>query len=247
MEPYQRFGPARVPYRGAAQIYYSTVTAMDVELGRLVTRLDELDLGEDTVILFSSDNGPEDIHIRNASHSGIGSPGPFRGRKRSLYEGGVRVPLIVRWPGQVPADRTDDESVLTAVDFLPTLCSLAGANVPGDDSADGEDVSDILTGTSRPRNRPIMWQWRFRVAGDPIHHSPILSIRDGSWKLLMNPDHSRVELYDITADHLELNNLASQEPEVVNRLSRIAVDWQTTLPEGPAHPAAGKVQHGWPE
>ena len=81
-------------------------------------------------ILFSSDNGPEDIHISNAGHSGVGSAGPFRGRKRSLYEGGVRVPFIVRWPGHVPAGRIDDTSVVAGCDFLPTLCKLAGARFP---------------------------------------------------------------------------------------------------------------------
>ena len=73
-----------------------------------------------TLILFSSDNGPEDIHIRNAGHSGVGSAGPFRGRKRSLYEGGVRVPFIVRWPGHVPAGEIDDTSVVAGCDLLPT-------------------------------------------------------------------------------------------------------------------------------
>ena len=87
---------------------------MDAELGRLFAKLDALQLSDNTIVLFTSDNGPEDIHIRNASHSGIGSPGAFRGRKRSLYEGGVRLPLILRWPGKVPAKRLDQQSVVRA-------------------------------------------------------------------------------------------------------------------------------------
>lgn len=247
MKPYRRFSPAGVPYNGAAQIFYSTVTAMDADLGRLFAKLDELKLADNTIVMFSSDNGPEDIHIRNAAHSGIGSPGPFRGRKRSLYEGGVRVPFIVRWPGKVPAGRIDEDSVVTAVDFLPTLCHLAGVELPKDYAGDGEDIGDILTGKFRERNKPILWEWRFRVHGYPVHHSPLLSIRDGNWKLLLNPDGSRVELYDITQDKLELNNVAGKQSDVVKRMSALATSWQTTLPKGPMDQAAGKVNYGWPK
>ncbi|MGH7127282.1 MAG: sulfatase family protein, partial [Planctomycetaceae bacterium] len=233
-------------YQGAAQIYYASVTALDAEIGRLLAKLDELKLAENTIVLFSSDNGPEDIHIRNASHSGIGSAGPFRGRKRSLYEGGVRVPLIVRWPGEVPAGRIDEESVVTAVDVLPTLGRLAGIELPNGHQGDGEDISDILRGQSRPRSTPICWEWRFRIAGDPVHHSPMLAIREGDWKLLMNPDRSRIELYNVPNDRMELKNLAHERPEVVERLSRQVLDWQKTLPEGPIDDQAGQIHYGWP-
>src|SRR6188472_575398 len=122
---------------------------MDRQIGRLLQAVDDLGLAESTVILFSSDNGPEVIHVSNAGHSGVGSAGPFRGRKRSLYEGGVRVPFLVRWPASVPAGRIDNSSVVAACDFLPTICKLAGATIPQDHSLDGEDIGDILRGTSR--------------------------------------------------------------------------------------------------
>jgi arylsulfatase A-like enzyme len=157
------------------------------------------------------------------------------------------VPFIVRWPKHVPAGRIDEESVLTAVDFLPTVCRLAGARLPADYRGDGEDVSDLLRGESRLRRRPLFWEWRFRVHGDPIHHSPILSIRDGDWKLLMNPDGSRVELYDIPRDRMELSNLADRHPAVVERLSDLLAEWQETLPDGPVDPGAGQVHYGWPK
>jgi N-acetylgalactosamine-6-sulfatase len=246
MEPYKKLGPTRVPYRGAMEIFYGTVTAMDAELGRLFKKLDELKLADNTIVVFSSDNGPEDIHAGTASHSGVGTAGPFRGRKRSLYEGGVREPFIVRWPGHVQAGRIDEESIVSAVDFLPTLCKLTGAGLPENYKGDGEDIRDILAGKSRERTKPLFWEWRFRIIGYPYYHSPMLSVRAGKWKLLLNPDRSRVELYDIPGDRMELANVAAQHPDVVERLANEALAWQKTLPPGPVEPFAGKVTYGWP-
>ncbi|MEX0678798.1 MAG: sulfatase/phosphatase domain-containing protein [Pirellulales bacterium] len=208
--------------------------------------LEKLGLTEKTLILFSSDNGPEDIHVGNAGHSGIGSTGPFRGRKRSLYEGGVRVPGIVCWPGHVPGGRVENEAIVAGVDWLPTVCRLAGVELPGGHLLAGEDVGDVLLGKSRPRTRPLVWEWRFRIMGEPFHHSPLLSIRDGRWKLLLNPDRSRVELYDIPRDPTELSNQAEKHPEIVERLASQVLAWQKELPAGPLDAAAGKNDYPWP-
>lgn len=247
LKPYERFAPAgQVPHKGATQIYYASVSALDREIGRLLARLDELGLAANTLVLFSSDNGPEDIHIRNASHSGVGSSGPFRGRKRSLYEGGVRLPFLARWPGHVPAGRVDNNSVLTAVDFLPTLSKLAAVEVPAQWKLDGEDVGDIFFGRSRLRTMPILWEWRFSIAGDVLNRSPVLAIREGDFKLLMNPDRSRLELYNIPRDPSELHNLAQDHPEIVERLAKQVLAWQKTLPEGPFDKGAGRNDYPWP-
>ena len=247
LETYNRFGPGGpVPHQGATQIYYASVSSLDRAIGRLLARLDELGLAGDTLLFFSSDNGPEDIHIRNASHSGVGSSGPFRGRKRSLYEGGIRLPFLVRWPGRVLAGRVDDASLLTAVDFLPTIARLADLGLPADLKPDGEDVSNILLGKSRPRTKPIFWEWRFHIFGDLLNRSPILAIREGDWKLLLNPDRSRVELYNIPRDPSELHNLATDHPEIAERLSKAALTWQKTLPEGPFDKTAGRNDYPWP-
>ncbi len=234
------------PFKSAEQVYYGSVTDMDNQIGRLLDALDKLGIAQNTLILFSSDNGPEDIHVRNAGHSGVGSAGPFRGRKRSLYEGGIRVPGIVRWPGRVPAGKIDNTSVVSGVDWLPTVCKLAGAPVPASHKLDGEDLSDVVLGNPRARRTPLMWEWRFRIIGEPFHHSPMLAIREGDWNLLMNPDRSRLELYDLKADPTQLNNVAEKHPELVARLSDKVLAWKKELPSGPTDPGVGQMHYPWP-
>ncbi|MGV3658588.1 MAG: sulfatase [Prosthecobacter sp.] len=241
-----RAGSKDFPHASAMQIFAASVTNLDIQIGRLLEGLKKLGKEQDTLILFSSDNGPEDIHIVNAGHSGVGSAGPFRGRKRSLYEGGIRVPGIVRWPGKVPAGRIEDKAVMAGVDWLPTICKIAGVNLPEGNALDGEDVGDVLFGQSRQRTKPLMWEWRFNIAGEPFHHSPELAIRDGNWKLLMNPDRSRVELYDVTQDLTQLNNVAGQHPEVVEKLAAQVTSWAKSLPQGPRDSSAGKIHVGMP-
>jgi arylsulfatase A-like enzyme len=247
MKPYQRYAPQGVPYKGVKQIYYASVADLDQQIGRLVKKIDELGLSGNTVIAFSSDNGPEDFDIRNAVHSGIGSNGPFRGRKRSIYEGGIRMPFIVRWPGHITADKVDNTSIIAGVDWLPTVCRLADIKLPRDLNPDGEDMSAALLGKPKPRNRPLMWEWRFRIFGDMVHKSPMLAIRDGKWKLLMNPDRGRIELYDIPGDPTELDNIADQNPDIVRKLSEKLLKWQKTLPAGPIDKEAGSNAYPWPK
>jgi len=247
MKPYERYAPRGVPYKGVKQIYYASVTDMDHHIGRLIKKIDELGLSENTVIAFSSDNGPEDLNIRNAVHSGIGNTGPFRGRKRSLYEGGIRMPFIVRWSGHIPAGRVDDTNIIAGVDWLPTVCSLAKVKMPSNLKPDGEDMSAALLGRIKKRKKPLMWEWRFRIFGDMVHKSPMLAIRVGKWKLLMNPDRSRLELYDIVNDPTELDNVANQHTGIVNKLSQQLLNWQKTLPPGPVEEVAGSNAYPWPK
>ena len=247
MKPYRRYAPRDVPDRGAKQIYYASVSDLDRQIGRLVQKIDEMGLTDNTIIAFSSDNGPEDFNIGNAVHSGIGSTGPFRGRKRSLYEGGIRVPFIVRWPDRTPAGKVDDTTVLAGVDWLVTVCCLADVTLPGNLEPDGEDMSQAILGKSQRRTKPLMWEWRYRISGDMVHKSPMLAIRDGNWKLLMNPDGKRVELYDIPKDPTELDNVAVQHPDVVRRLSAKLLHWQRTLPVSPVEDSAGSNAYPWPK
>jgi len=213
------------------KVYCAAVTGMDKALGRLFDELEKMGLADNTLIVFTSDNGPEDYYVKNAKNAGVGSPGQFRGRKRSIYEGGVRTPLVVRWPGRVKAGRRDEKSVITSVDWLPTVCKLAGVDI-GDIKPDGEDVSDMLTGTARARTKPIFWEWRGGIAGKHrAYRPPTLAIRQGKWKFLVNPDGSKPELYDIPADGQEKNNLAGKHPEIAQRLKKKLLAWKKTIPK----------------
>jgi N-acetylgalactosamine-6-sulfatase len=241
MAPFNRYSPPKIPFKTAKTIYHATVFDLDQQVGRLLQRLDDWNLTGNTLVVFSSDNGPEDIHISNAGHSAFGSPGPFRGRKRSLYEGGIRVPLIVRYPGQAPAGAVDQRTVVTAVDFLPTCCRAAGIDPPAGWRLDGEDMNE-----AHPRAKPICWEWRFNIAGYPVNRSPMLATREGDWKLLMNPDRSRVELYDIPNDPGEMSNRAETHPKLVEDMSRRLLAWQKELPPGLVEPRAGKSNYNWP-
>jgi hypothetical protein len=107
-------------------------------------------------------------------------------------------------------------------------------------------VSDLLLGDSRPRETALFWNWRFRVAGEVVHHSPMLAVREGDYKLLMNADKSRIELYDIPRDPTQLSNLAEKHPDLVERLSTKLLTWNETLPEGPTDARAGQPSYGWP-
>ncbi|HUT37096.1 MAG TPA: sulfatase-like hydrolase/transferase [Planctomycetota bacterium] len=243
--PYKQYLKDAPDLKSQMQVFCASVTGLDAGIGRVLKALDDLGLTDNTIVVFSSDNGPEDYHVGNARNAGVGSPGPFNGRKRSLYEGGVRTPLIVRWPGHVAAGRVDSDSVIAGVDFLPTMCKLAGASLPPDLKPDGEDVSDMLTHASRPRTTPIFWEWIFPLAGNRSYRPPQLAVRDGKWKLFMNPNGSRIELYDIPADPAEATNLAEKNPDVVQRLSAELRAWHATLPPK-RPPAAAKAGNKGP-
>jgi N-acetylgalactosamine-6-sulfatase len=249
MAPYAHLSPQWGDHKGALQVWYSVLTNFDKHIGRILDKLDALGLTENTVVVFSSDNGPENGIIPFTSHYGeASSAGPFRGVKRSLYEGGIRLPWIVQWPGKTPAGKVDNSTVFGGVDFLPTVCRLAGIDLPAAPRLDGEDLSEALRGKPvRSRKRPLLWEWREPVYGSVLNNAPMLAIRDGNWKLLMNPDRSRVELYDIPRDPSEVNNRADREPAVVKRLSAQLLAWQKTLPKGPVHPEAGKNEYPWPK
>lgn len=230
--------------RSQMQVYCASLTDLDTQIGRLLDALDEMQLTENTLIVYSSDNGPEDYRVGNAANAGTGSAGILRARKRSMYEGGIRTFGLVRWPGTVPAGRVDEASVVAAVDFLPTVASLAGVRLPESIRPDGEDLSALWCGrTAAPRKKPLYWEWLFNVqgAGDG-YLPPSLAIRDGDWKLFVNHDGTDAQLYNIAVDPSESQELSKQHPAEVRRLAESVQNWVLTLPPSPARDqvAAGR-------
>ena len=218
--PLEPTAEMRDPYRSVpepAQTYYAMITFMDQQIGRLLASLKSLGLEQNTLVIFSSDNGAVDGQG--------GSNGSLRGWKWSLYEGGIRVPFIVRWPGHVPAGKTNREAVLNIVDLASTFSRLAGASMPRGYEADGVDISDALLGRPFKRSKPMMWH--HPLAGS---FSPELAIREGQWKLLMDPDGKRLEVYNLAEDHSESDNLAHDHPEVTTRLRNTLLNWYRTIP-----------------
>lgn len=233
------------PDREPQRMYWSVVTEMDKQIGKLIKKIDELGIREDTYIIFTSDNGAAlsssyDIYV------GMGSNGPFRGQKGSLYEGGIRTPFIISKPGTVPSGKVDHESIISGVDFLPTFCKLAEVALPDSLELDGENISSCLNGNPDIRSKPLMWQWRFAQARETLHKSPMLAIRENKWKLLINPDMSRVELYDIKKNPEETDNLADKYPEIVKNMSKQLLEFHKSLPEGIMDTHAGSNDYPWP-
>jgi arylsulfatase A-like enzyme len=232
------FKAARAP-AGQMRIYLAAIAEVDLQIGRLRAALAELGLTDDTIIVFSSDNGPEDYAIGNSANAGMGSPGPLRGRKRSLYEGGTRVPFVAVWPGKIPSGRVDNETIMSGVDLMPTLAALAGIPCEAPD-IDGEDMSAALRGGSAPRQRPVHWEWFFEVVGNPAFFSPPLAVRDGPWKFYCDYAGANAQLYDITKDAEELNDVSAEHQDVVDRLRGVALAWVKSLPPAPLRDAVAK-------
>jgi len=234
-------------FSSTTQVYNSVITDIDKQMGRLLEKLDQLGLKENTLVIFSSDNGPAPVWGLDTAPSGAGDVGPLRGCKASLYEGGIRVPFIVRWPGKAPAGKVDDATILSGVDLLPTFCKLAGINVSENLALDGEDMSMALFGNPLERTKPLMWEYRYSPWGRHIQISPMLAMREGDWKLLMNPDGSRVELYDLRKNPCEVDNLATENPELVTQMGQELLDWHISLPGKEFIPEnAGSFAYPWP-
>lgn len=226
------------------QVYAAVITDGDNAVGTILEALQEAGVEENTLVIFSSDNGPEwtgkkrgTANDKDAGVQGydtyysVGETGGLRGRKRSLFEGGVRVPFILRWPGHTPAGAKNEKTVVTALDLLPTFCAAAGVKLPEGYRGDGENLLDAFNGKQVSRTRPIFWEWR----GNQTEPDwwPRLAVREGDWKLAMTYDASRVELHQLIDDRGESKDLAKDHPEIVARLTRLAQDWKATLPAEP--------------
>ncbi|MCF2491065.1 sulfatase [Dyadobacter sp. CY347] len=209
----------------------------DMQIGRLIDGLKERGLFDNTIIIFTSDNGalPTFKGSRSDDSRSNGSrSGQFRGSKLSLYEGGIRMPFIVTWPGHIPTGKTDERSELHATDLLPTLSKLSGIALPANYKSDGLDRSAVLLGKPSSRKNEMFWEYgRNNIAyayPKGADKSSQLAIRSRQWKLLMNHDGTNAELYNLDKDPSETNNLASGNIKKRDELSQKLLAWWKALP-----------------
>ena len=209
------------------QKFLATLKELDHQIGIFINELRRLDKLDNTLILLTSDNGPTDwpYYYKDGGEPPC-SAGNLRGRKWSLYEGGIRVPFIAYWPGRIPANKVNSTSVMSVVDFVPTICSLTNTTVPNSYFSDGFDRSKILLGTTTETANDIYWYYSNKpLPGKKENISPALAIRSGDWKFLMEGDSSNAQLYNLKKDEQEKDNLVNKEKDLTKRLSAKLSEW----------------------
>lgn len=243
--------------------HHGNITQMDEAFGRLMTALDEQGLRDKTLVFFTSDNGP----AITPQHP-HGSAGPLRDKKGSVYEGGIRVPGMLRWPGHTQPGTVSDEPIC-GVDWLPTLCAIAGIEPPRDRALDGASILPVLEGKPIERKTPLYWHFNRATGG------PKVAMRIGDWKILAKLDREPeargnditeqqqtdfkeavpvgFELYNLKDDIGESKNLAASEPEKLNemmaKLQAMYLEVRTESPTWPTWKFTGaegkRIQ--WPD
>ena len=218
--------------------YFANVANMDAAAGRIVSTIDELGLGENTLIFFTSDNGPETLKRYRGATRSYGTPGDLRAMKLWMYEGGIRVPGILRWTGRVKAGQQIAEP-FCGLDVLPTLCELANVAVPSDRRYDGASAVAVLSGQPVQRDRPLYWHY-YRALGVPK-----AAMRIGDWMILGHraagpqtpggnvdaasmaviaaEELTQFELYNLKDDLSQQRDLAASEPQRLQEMRKTLV------------------------
>jgi len=220
-------GYGYTPHFTPRAAYAAMITRMDRYIGNLLNLLDELELAENTIVIFSSDNGTTHLKLE-VDYDFFQSVGELRGLKGSLYEGGVRVPTIVRWPGRVPAG-VRNEYISGFEDWFPTFLDIAGAADAVPDDTDGVSLLPTLLNKPSQRAKPFLYREFSGYGGQR-------SVRVGKWKAIrqdMRKGNLTVQLYNLAADPGEQMNVAAKHPEVVARLTKLMESQHTRSKEYP--------------
>jgi arylsulfatase len=225
-----------LPHPRPRAAYASMISDLDEHVGTVLDRLEKHGLTENTIVIFTSDNGPThggrdpNCHTGGAACTFFNSNAGLKGYKGSCYEGGIRIPCVVRWPGKTKPETVCDMPSYFP-DWFPTLTEIAGAKTPENQQLDGINLTGVIQGKPVPqRNEPMIWDF----AG----YSGIVAIRDGKWKAVRTKVNRKNnpgdwELYDLDADRNETTNLAAQQPEVVGRLEKAFIETRTIEPDFP--------------
>jgi arylsulfatase A-like enzyme len=234
----------------ADNIYASVLSHADDRIGQVLDELDRLNLAENTLVIFSSDNGParsvnqKELSLMYDSATGAGFgieaskgiTGGRKGYKAALFEGGIGVPFIARWPGKIKAGHIDDSSLLSAVDLLPTFCEIAGAKLPDTYKPDGMSQVQTLKGKPYPvRTKPLFWKMiaNWPAPKERPDHWVSYAVVNQNWKLVASEDFRYFELYDIANDVYEKVDLKQTRPGIARKLIDKIRAWKKELPEEP--------------
>jgi len=229
--PESQIVPSDQPYtnRDWPQVeknFAAMVTRMDRDVGRMMSLLKKLNIDDNTLVIFTSDNGPCESTVRIHKPAFFNSAGGLRGAKRDVYEGGIRVPTIARWPGRVPAGRVNDQ-VWASWDVLPTLAEIAEVTPP--QNIDGISMLPTLLGKPQQDHEYLYWDYG---------HSRELfvqAVRMGDWKGVRIGRGAELELYDLSRDVSETTNLAGDHPEMVKQIERIMQEAYVPSPHYPPY------------
>lgn len=216
-------------------VYAAMVEHLDQSTGRILQQLESLGLTENTLVVFFSDNGglvsrfdriPLIADSKQHIYEGdtllyvASSNAPLRAEKGTIYEGGIREPLIMRWPGKL-LEGVTDSSIISSVDFLPTFAELAGIELPEEQVFDGISLVDLLEGSGADPDRAVFWHY-------PVFHhdTPASVIRKGKWKLIHHLMHDTLSLYNLEEDMGENFDLSDEEPEITSALFQLLEEWR---------------------
>ena len=214
--------------------YYANITHLDYQVGRFLDRMVELDLVDNTLVIFTSDNGPVTTEWRYPWEVNMyGSTGGLRGRKADLFEGGIRVPCIIKYPGLV-SPGTESTIPLHGYDLLPTICGLVGIDLPQASILDGVDFSPIFSGGSINRSNPLFWAYETRAYDDPAGY--YFAARDGDWKFITDKDVKKTLLYNLKDDPYELKELSAEHPGRIEKMKGFVSRMYKSIQEDPMRP-----------
>ena len=245
----------------ADNIYASVLSHADDRIGQILDTLDKLNIADNTMVVFSSDNGPAraskptGLTLMHDTATGAGweigaakgITGGRKGYKGAIFEGGIGVPFIVRWPGKVKAGKVDKNSFVSAVDLLPTFCEAAGVKLPDGYQPDGiSQIKTFMGQSSSKREKPLFWKHEspYPAPKAKPHHWVSYAIVHQEWKLLSNGRGDYQELYNIAADPLEQNDLKEENPKVVQKLLSQIEQWKATLPKKPSGDVFSNLRKG---
>lgn len=213
--------------------YAAMIASVDQSVGRIIDKLDELKLSDDTLVIFSSDNGGVGGYAREGlGKDGVTDNAPLRGGKGMLYEGGIRVPYLFRWPGRIAGGATNDTPI-NSVDLYPTLLEITGAARPKNYVLDGESYAPQLFDPAHAKAQRDAMFWHFpgylgQGKGN-WRTLPVSVVRQGDWKLMQFLEDKQVELYNLKTDLSEKYNLASEHPDLTAKLLARLDAWRTVI------------------